>query len=683
MARNALPTFTGWVGPGIPPLNGRLKDWPPSFPFFDRAHRPEMVSRTMDVRREDLRTRTRWQVSNIRQRVRLVCFLLVALYMALAGRLVFLQIVKHDYYFRIARQIREHLIPLPAQRGEIVDRNGAPLAINIEVGQISADPTQVSDPTATGEALASCLPNVDAGAIATDILSMKGKLNASGKPVRAVSLATVPFANLKALEDEMREERAAHLKNPATPDQLAGIYIDTHWVRSYPNGDLAAQVLGFVSKGPGDKMTGVYGIEKSCDPILAGTDGYSHVQTDVDGHVLPGTETDHVAPHNGQNVTLTIDSYLQGVAQAALAKSVKAHHAQSGCVVVIDRQTGEILALANLPTFDPNNLTGSAYQQWDDRAVSDLYEPGSTLKTLTLSAVLDSQGLDMMNRTIYCSGEMQIGGHTIHCAKDPPKYGKHGLEDMRNVLENSCNIGAAQFALGLGADKLYQYEVAFGLTDRPDCGLPGAQFSRLESPEEKPWSKIQLANIAFGQGISMTPLQLASVYATIANDGRRVYPHIIAGQPVGPPVQVVKPEVAQAMLSMLQSVVTDGTGEPAQIADFTIAGKTGSAQVAEHGHYGDEYVGSFCGVVPVTNPRLVILCAIFKPQGVHWGAVVAAPVVHDVAKAAMAYLKTQPDAPGSQDYNDPKRKRDTAAFVTIHVPAPAGEQAEAPLASGG
>ena len=306
---------------------------------------------------------------------------------------------------------------------------------------------------------------------------------------------------------------------------------------------------------------------------------------------------------------------------------------------------------------------------WDDRPVSDLYEPGSTLKTLTLAAVMDKMGLQMANYRVVCNGTMKIGRYTIHCAKDPPSYGHHGNENMTDVLRNSCNIGAAKYAALLHAQNLYDYEKAFGLFDTPDSGLPGEHISHLVDPSVKRWSDIQLANVAFGQGVSLTALQLISIYATIANNGVRVYPHIILGQaPPKQPYQVVKPEVAAKMLQMLRAVVMSGTGMPAQVADYTVGGKTGSAQVADHGHYGDEYIGSFCGIAPISNPRLVVLCVINKPEGVHWGSVVAAPVVRHILQSTLWMLKVAPDDPGQKAYIDPPA---TDAFA---APTPLGMQ---------
>jgi stage V sporulation protein D (sporulation-specific penicillin-binding protein) len=307
--------------------------------------------------------------------------------------------------------------------------------------------------------------------------------------------------------------------------------------------------------------------------------------------------------------------------------------------------------------------------RWRDCAVSDLYEPGSTLKSVTASAVLQEQGLDMMNVHVFCSGTLQIGGHTIHCAPDPPDYGVHGDETLRDVLKNSCNIGMAQFGMHLGAEKLYDFERKFGFLNLPGSGLPGEAKSWLLSPEKfnrftgsVGWSKIQLANVSFGQGISVTPLQLADAYCTIANGGALMQPHIVRAvrshgveKPVAPVAirQVLSPDVSAMMRSILGTVVQDGTGKPAQIAGFTVGGKTGSAQMAgAHGYEAGHFVASFVGLVPLSHPRFVILCAVFEPQGVHWGAAVAAPVVHNIAKAAVMEYGITPDAPDQVDWND-------------------------------
>jgi stage V sporulation protein D (sporulation-specific penicillin-binding protein) len=311
---------------------------------------------------------------------------------------------------------------------------------------------------------------------------------------------------------------------------------------------------------------------------------------------------------------------------------------------VIDPSNGDILALASNPTFNPNRPIDSSPDTWSNPAISTLYEPGSTMKTLTLSAVMDARGIESQYETVTCTGSLRVGNRTIHCAKDPPTYGHHGTETMREVMENSCNIGAYEYARTIGADTLFDYERRFGILDKPNSGLPSERYCHLAGPDKKKWPQIELANIAFGQGLSLTPLQVASVYATIANNGVVVHPHILLGQGyTGAPQVAVKPEVAQTMLSFLESVVQKGTGQTAQLNGYRIGGKTGSAQVFEDGHYGNNFVGSFVGIAPLSHPRLVILCAIFKPQGMHWGAVVAAPVVRNIAAQSLRYLRVPED----------------------------------------
>jgi len=607
----------------------------------------------MSVRTDYASDRMRLHRNIIRQRVRSGFFLISLLFILLAGRLCYVAIVRHNYYVIQARKVRQHRIVLLSQRGVIVDRNGVPLAINVSVGDIVADPLVIVDPNAFALDLATFVPNLDAAAVAARIQAAQQAHTPAGRKLRFLLLAKgVAYDHIQALQAQFDAEKKAHVKNAKSPVNLTGYSVNTRWVRSYPKGTLACHILGFL--GLRNKIeAGEYGVEKSMNTVLTGSDGFIVRETDAQGREIPGTEIDREDPVNGGDVQLTIDVNIQRYAEAALAKSLTEHHAQSGSCVVVDPSTGEILALANLPQFNPNNLKGTNYAEWDNRAVSDLYEPGSTLKSITLSAVLDSEGLQEQSHHVYCSGEMAVGNHTIHCAKDPPTYGVHGDEDMRAVLKNSCNIGAAQFALHLGAEKLFAYEQAFGFLEKADVGLPGVVCSHLKSPDEKPWSQIELANVGFGQGISVTPLALATAYSALANNGIRVYPHIIKGMR-GPdrPVHIVKPEVAKTLLSMLQTVVEDGTGKPAQMAGFNIGGKTGSAQVAEHGHYGDAYIGSFCGIVPLTNPKLVILCVVNKPVGVHWGAVVAAPVVHDVAEQSLWYMNVVRDAPEKVDYAD-------------------------------
>jgi len=597
------------------------------------------------------RQTTTSHLATIRTRAAITFGIVFACYASLGCRLVFLQVVRHSYYQKKADTYRVSANELPARRGLLLDRDGGPLAINVPAATVYADPVAVKDPQGTAAQLAVLLHD-DPNRLAP-LLLPKTRRSHYVALARRVSPATGNAVRLAAL-------------------QGIGVVADTR--RSYPNGPLACHLLGFTNRD----SVGVEGLEHSQDSLLHGKDGRVVGEIDKEGRFLPGTLRRQVEPQNGHDLVLTIDQQLQHTTDMALAKGVRDHHARNGVAIVLDPQTGEILALSGAPGYNPNSprprgklskadalkYTG----RWRDSAVSDLYEPGSTLKTITASAVLQEQGLGMMDERVYCSPTLQVGKHVIHEAADALTRNL-GSQNLRGVLRVSSNVGMAQFGMNLGADKLYKYEQAFGFLDYPNSGLPGEQRSSLRSPHKfnhftgsVGWSKIQLANIAFGQGISLTPLQLASAYAAIANNGLLMQPHIVRAvrdqdgeTPVAPAAirQVISPEVARTVRSMLGTVVLDGTGKPAQIAGYSVGGKTGSAQVAgAHGYESGHFVASFVGMFPLSHPRLVILCAVFEPQGIHWGASVAAPVVHDIAKAAMLQMHITPDNPKMADWDD-------------------------------
>ena len=591
------------------------------------------------------------QLATIRSRSTVFFALVVVFYLGLAGRLIYLQAFRHAYFLKEADTYRVSKSVLPAQRGLLLDRDGDPLAINVPASTVYADPLEVKDAPGAAARLAPLL-GMDPATL-QDLLTPK-----------------TPKDHYRLLAHRVTDT----VGKAVTKADLLGIGVVPDTKRAYPNGDLAAQALGFTDKDG----VGIEGLEHSQDALLRGKDGKVVGEIDREGRFLPGTYTSKISPVNGHDVVLTIDKQLQNAADTALAQAVKDHHAKSGVVVVLDPQTGEILALSNAPDYDPNRPRPSGplskddalkvAARWRDSAVSDLYEPGSTLKTITASAVLQEKGLKMMDVFVPCTGHLQVGKHVIHEA--PDALTAHlGNQNLRGILRVSSNVGMAQFGLALGADNLYKYEQAFGFLDKPGSGLPGEQCSWLQSPQafnkftgSVGWSKIELANIAFGQGVSVTPLQLAAAYGAIANGGTLMRPHIVravrtdgrdalvAPEPIR---RVLDPKVAAAVRSMLGTVVQDGTGKAAQIAGFSVGGKTGSAQVAgAHGYEAGQYVASFVGMVPLSHPRLVILCAVFQPQGIHWGAAVAAPVVHDIAKQAMLQMHIPPDAPNMVDWND-------------------------------
>jgi cell division protein FtsI/penicillin-binding protein 2 len=605
-------------------------------------------------------TATNNHLSIIKPRTTALFFLVIFFYFALACRLVYLQAIRHAYFQKQVDLYRVSKSVLPAQRGLILDRNGDSLAGNIPAAAVYADPQEVSDPAAAAALLAPLL-HEDPAKLQKLLTPRSARVHyvPLKRHLAAPGMTTLP---VQILTTEIKKTG------------LAGIYVVGDTSRSYPNGSLAAQVLGFTNADG----VGISGLEHSQDAVLRGHDGKVAAEIDKDGRFLPGTTRHRVEAVNGADIITTLDSRLQGVADEELAKAVAAHHAEHGVVVVMDPQTGDILALSQSPSFNPNMprpiarlskaAALTAEGRWKVSAASDLYEPGSTLKTITVSAILQEQGLGMMDKQVFCSPTLPIGKHVIHEAADA-MTSNLGYQNLRGILRVSSNVGMAQFGIGLGATRLYDYEQKFGFLDAPGSGLPGEAKSTLLSPAafnkytgSVGWSKIQLANISFGQGISLTPLQLTAAYCAIANGGTLMRPHIIRAirkdekqTLVNPePIRrVLDPRVAAAVRSMLGTVVESGTGQPAQIADFTVGGKTGSAQWSgPHGYQEGRFVASFVGMYPLSHPRLVILCAVFQPQGIHWGAVVAAPVVHNIAREAMLQMQIVPDAPGRVDWAD-------------------------------
>ena len=599
-------------------------------------------------------------LSIIKPRATLLFVFVAVLYFLLAGRLVYLQAARHTYFQRQADAYRVSKSLLPAQRGLILDRDGLVLAANVPAAAVYADPQEVADPAAAAALLSPVLHD--------DPAHLQSLLSPRSAHVHYVLLKR-HLAVPGTLTPPVTVLTAAIKKTG-----LTGIYVVSDTCRSYPDNSLAATVLGFTNRDG----VGAEGLEHSQEAALTGHDGRIVAEIDNDGRFLPGTTRRLVEADNGSDVITTLDQRIQQVADVELAKAVTAHHADHGVVVVMDPETGEILALSEAPSYNPNlprpagKLSKAAALQyaarWRDGAVSDLYEPGSTLKTITASAILQEQGLGELNVHVYCSPTLQIGKHFIHEAADA-LTNNLGSQDLRGILRVSSNVGMAQFGLHLGAPRLYEYEQKFGFLDYPGSGLPGEQKSFLQAPDAPNrftggigWSQIQLANISFGQGISLTPLQLAAAYCAVANGGVLMRPHIIRAirkdgieTPVAPEQvrRVISPEVAAAMRSILGTVVADGTGKPAQIADYSVGGKTGSAQVAgAHGYEEGHFVASFVGMYPLSHPRLVIMCAVFEPQGIHWGATVAAPVVHNIARAAMLQMQIVPDAPGRVDWDD-------------------------------
>jgi stage V sporulation protein D (sporulation-specific penicillin-binding protein) len=558
------------------------------------------------------------------------------MYVGLASRLFFIQVLRHSDYVQSASDLRNKSVALPARRGVLLDRDGAPLVQNEPACDIVIDPNPwfVRPNPKTGDTpdarkqqtiagLSEILPDVDVAGI----VAARGLRQMAGGRYRTIEVARRVA--------EGTGERARHAN-------LLGVGVFPTARRVAIDGLLAPHVLGFT----GRDGKGLDGMEHGLDESLTGEPGRIAAEFDRHGPI-PGTVREERPPLHGQDVVLTLDSRLQHVAQEALEKAYARTKADAATVVVMNPKTGDVLAMANYPTYDVNARGAVPPAARLNRAVSAPYEPGSTLKMVTMAAMLEEKKATP-STPFFCPGYKKIGKRTIHCHDNE----RHGAEDLTHVLTNSCNIATAECAAELGKSTLYRYLRAFGFGEKTGSGLPGEDCGLLSRPDR--WSDIQLANVAFGQGISVTPLQLATAYSAIANDGVLVRPRIVwgirdeAGHMLEANVEsgrrVLSTETARTMRRMLQAVIEEGTGKPARLDAYTAGGKTGTAQIAEHGHYGGKFVCSFIGMAPANDPKFVILATVTNPKGEHFGGRIAGPVFKEIAEKALVAQRIPRDA---------------------------------------
>lgn len=568
-------------------------------------------------------------VPSIGSRVTILSLLVGVLYGGLALRLFHLQVNRHAEFVRMADELRERAVRLPARRGVLVDRAGAVLVRNEPACDIVVDPNEwfVRNSPKAGDTpefrrqsaeqgLSQILLDTNVHAIIEQRGLTRGR---SGR------YRTIDIARRVAVGVGERVNKAS----------LPGVAALPTARRTALDGDFAPHVIGFT----GREGKGLDGLEHGLDESLTGEAGLLAAEFDKHG-AIPGTiEAERPARH-GRDIALTLDSELQHVTQEALWKGFTKARAQAATALVIDPKTGDILALANYPTYNVNHRNGTALASRLNRAVSAPYEPGSTMKAVTIAAALEENKINPNSR-FYCAGFKQIGKRAIHCHAGE----KHGDEDLTNVVRTSCNVATAECAFRLGREKFYAHLQDFGFGQKVHSGLPGEDLGLL-APSER-WSDIQLANVAFGQGVSVTPLQMVGAYGAIANDGVLVRPRIVYGErgadgnvvsdKADEGRRVLSVRTARELRRMLATVMEEkgGTGNAARLNGWTAGGKTGTAQIAEHGHYGNKYVASFIGMAPLSAPRFVVLVAITAPQGDYYGGTVAGPVFKEIAEAAL------------------------------------------------
>ncbi len=552
----------------------------------------------------------------LRIRVRIVGFLFLALLGVIFGRAYKLQVNDREELLKMASAQYARKFEIPARRGDIFDRRGVPLAQSVEVDSIWVDPSLLPDPAEDLKKLAKLT--------GTDLRELKE---------RAEKGRRFAWVKRQARPDEVKAVQALGLR-------AVGVAKEPR--RFYPQRELAAHVIGMA----GSDGRGLEGLELAFNDELTGQSALLAAYRDSRGRQLvPGVNLESLE-RAGASVTLTLDRHLQYISEKALARAVIDAKATAGMAVVLDPRTGELLAMANYPTFNPNTPKDAKRDRMKNRAALDTFEPGSTFKAFPIAAALE-EGTIKPDDTFHCeNGAWQVGRNTIHDTK------RHDRLSVQGVLQVSSNICTVKIAQTLGREKTVKYYADFGFGQRTGLALPGEGKGVIPYPR----AEIALATQSFGQGLTTTAVQLASAYGALANDGTLMRPYLVqkVQDPDGVvllenrPValrQVVSPKVARRVIGMMESVVEPGgTATKAWMPEYRVSGKTGTAQKVDPvaGGYGDKRIASFIGVVPAEAPRAVILVVIDEPKTDVYGGLVAAPAFREIAEAAMAYLGVPP-----------------------------------------
>jgi cell division protein FtsI/penicillin-binding protein 2 len=539
---------------------------------------------------------------------------------AVFGRLGYLQLLRHSEYLKRAAKQQQRIIEITPKRGAIYDRNKHPMAMSVPVDSVFAVPSELGDPLLEAQLLSGAL------GIRRDVLESRFESSQS-------------FVWIARKVPPEKSEAVAALN-------LKGIYFQKENQRIYPKRDLAAHVLGFVDLDE----KGLGGIEYLLDNQIRGKSEKIVVMADARQRWFDGSEAQR---ERGADVTLTLDERVQYIAERELAAAIAKTHAMAGTVIVMNPNTGEILALANWPKFNPNAANEASAEARMNRGVTALYEPGSTFKLITLAAAFD-QGLTKPGEVFDCeNGAVYVAGHRIRDHKP------FGLLTVSDILAQSSDVGAIKIALRLGAPKFYDYIRAFGFGQLTGVDLPGESKGLLRQLEH--WSAVSIGSISMGQEVGVTPIQLIRAVSAIANGGMLYKPHLVAevrrGDQVLPaegplapsePKRVIRPETAATLRRMMEGVILNGTGTRAHLEGWTAAGKTGSAQKIDPatGRYSrTQLIASFTGFAPINSPAVSILVSLDSPVGEHEGGQVAAPVFKRIAEQVLPYLDVPRDVP--------------------------------------
>ena len=523
-----------------------------------------------------------------------------------------------------------------AQRGAIEDTKGEVLALSATAYIVSANPRQVEDPSALARLLSPLLDG--------DAAAMERRLE--NKRLASVILKRqVPRETVDAI-------RAMRRSGPEAERALQGVSFEEDSRRFYPKGAFLSQALGLTNVD----SVGQSGLESRYEAVLRGTPGSLRTEVDARARLMPDGKTAYTPPEEGCTLRLTIDATIQGIVEKAMRECMGVNSAKSAQCIVMDVNTGAILALCMKPDYDPNAPPRSDVETLRElmriTAVSDVYEPGSTFKMLTCAAALDSGNAALTDR-FYCSGSVTVEGDRIRCWKN-----SHGSQDLRQALANSCNPAFVALALRMGTDTLYKYLHAFGLGRETGIDLPGESGGILINARHV--KNVDLARIGFGQSVAVTPLQLIAAASAVVNGGRLMRPYIVKeildeeGTVIDralPQVMAtpIRPETSAVMCGLLENVVENGGGKNGAVPGYRVGGKTGTAQVYKEGRVvSNVHIGSFIGFAPMEQPRIAVLVTVNEAQvPVDYGSITAAPFARQILAEALPYLGVQPQTPGA------------------------------------
>jgi cell division protein FtsI/penicillin-binding protein 2 len=553
-----------------------------------------------------------------KERITFLFILFIIFYFLLIYRLYNIQVIQSNKFEEIAQQ--EHLtsFSIEGERGNIYDRNLKKLVVNVNVQSLFAIPPKIENPQEAA-------------------LKISLILNLETKEVLDKLNQKRPFVWIKRKLDETEVEEIKKLN-------LEGLDFLKESKRFYPKKYLASNLMGFV----GIDNQGLEGLELFFDQELKGLPGLVVLERDASGGKIPLSIKELNTHRDGNSIVLTIDEVIQYITEEALDKAFQKYKAKAGVAIVVEPKTGEVLAIAVRPSYDPNYFNKYALDLWRNLAITNTYEPGSTFKIVTIATALE-EGVVKLDDQFYCKGWTNYNGHIFH------DIHQHGSQNLTDIVKNSCNVGVIQVGTRL-EQKVFEKSIRrFGFGTLTEINLPGEVNGLIRS--SKDWSKISLASISIGQEISITPIQLIMAISAIANRGTLMKPLIVKEildsnqnsvkvfkpKPVR---QVVSVETALTMTKILEQVVIDGTGMEAKLDEYQVAGKTGTGQIFDFatGKYSNSaYTSLFVGYVPAENPKISILILLDQPQGSYYGGTVAAPVFKEIASKVLPYLSILPN----------------------------------------